>query len=419
MGLLGESEDGLGRELSEYLQSMVSDGAVNSSGVFTIDVRAALPKLEKFQLPRPHFGILKVIQSAIASSASRVETRFTSTGIVIEHDGFPPRGEELTNLFSFLLSPTQSAADRALRDLAVGLNTSLARGAAWVEIAARSESGWIRQRWASRDESSQLEEPNDARRATVRFVLRNSASQVASGVWGVLAKKDIYGMLAGRRDELSEDAQAVFDRCRYAPAAIRINGRTVPPASLGQTIIRRWSLFTWAEHRRGNLAEFYLQASEESPYLMSAPQASQARYRYYLPGTFDGLGFQSTATAFPVDGPMPARRLFAVIGLRGKSNVPGEMIVVKDGVELTRLTPPSFPKGVSVVVVAEGLRLDLSQFRLVEALETEARLLWLQQMVALAAHHVLENATELYPAEAKYLQQLGSGHQPLEGRAGE
>ena len=419
MGVRGESEDGLGGELSEYLQSMLSEGAVNSSGVFTIDVRAALPKLEKFQLPRPHFGILKVIQSAIASSANRVETSFTSTGIIIEHDGFPPTGDELKELFSFLLSANRSAADRALRDLAVGLNTSLARGAAWVEIAARTESGWVRQRWASRDESSQLEEPNDARRATVRFVVRNSASQVASGVWGVLAKKDIYGMLAGRRDELSEDAQAVFDRCRYAPAAIRINGRTVPPASLGRTIIRRWSLFTWAEHRQGNLAELYLQADEESPYLMSAPQASQARYRYYLTGTFDGLNFHSAAAPLPVTEAMPTRRLFAVIGLRGKTNVPGEMIVVKDGVELTRLTPPSFPKGVSAVVVAEGLRLDLSQFRLVEAPETEARLLWLRQMVARAAQHVLENAPELYPAEAGHLQQLGSGDQPLEGRAGE
>ncbi len=406
----GDRDESLGGDLAEYLQAMSTEGSVSSSGVFTIDVRAALPKLEKFQLPRPHFGILKVVQSAIASGASFVKTDFGSTGITIEHDGAPPQAEELRDLFSYLLSSNRAASERALRDLAVGVNTSLARGASWVEVAARTENGWVRQRWASRDESAQLELPSDRGKATVRFVVRNSAGQVASELWGTLAKKDIQGMLKGSRDEMSEDAQAVFDRCRYAPAVVRINGRTVPSASLGQVVRRRWSTFTTVEHRRANLLEFYLQASEESPHLMSAPDTSVARYRFSLSGIFDGREFQSQASPRMVTSQMAPRRCFAIFGLRGKSNVPGEMIVVKDGVELTRLTPPGFPKGVSAVVTAEGLRLDLSQFRLVDAPETRERVRWISQMASTAARHALEHKAdgELSDIEHEFLTDLAN-----------
>lgn len=406
----GDRDESLGGELAEYLHAMSAEGSVNSSGIFTIDVRAALPKLEKFQLPRPHFGILKVVQSAVASGASFVETDFGSTGITIEHDGIPPNAEELRDLLSYLLSSNRAADERALRDLAVGVNTSLARGASWVEVAARTDIGWVRQRWASRDESAQLELPADGGKATVRFVVRNSAGQVASGLWGTLAKKDIQGMLTGSRDEMSEDAQAVFDRCRYAPAVVRINGRTVPSASFGQVVTRRWSAFTTLEHRQANLLEFYLQASEESPHLMSAPETSQARHRFSLTGLFDGREFEAQAFPVLVDGPLAPRRCFAILGLRGKSNVPGEMIVVKDGVELTRLTPPSFPKGVSAVVTAEGLRLDLSQFRLIDAPETRERVRWLSQAASLAARHTLKLSMEgeLSATEHEFLTTLAN-----------
>ncbi len=404
----GDAEEDTPGELAEYLRSMATEGSVNSSGVFTIDVRAALPKLEKFQLPRPHFGILKVIQSAVASGATLVETNFGSSGITIEHDGAPPTAEELRELFGFLLSSNRASSDRALRDLAVGVNTSLARGANWVEVAARNELGWTRQRWASRDESAQLEEPAGGGRFTVRFVVRNTVGQVASGLWSVVAKKDLLGMLTGSRDEMEEDARAVFDRCRYAPAKICINGRTVPSTTLAPLVTRRWNTFKTVEHRRANLLELYLQAKDESPHLMSVPSLSQARLRLSLAGVFDGQDFETEASPQVVTSPLGPRRCFAIFGLRGKANVPGEMIVVKDGVELTRLTPPSFPKGVSVVVTAEGLRLDMSQFRLVDTPETKKRLNWITAMVGTSARFALNHLplTEFSPAERQYLSEL-------------
>src|SRR5690606_7806533 len=111
----------------------------------------------------------------------------------------------LRELFSFLLSSQHAAGERALRDLAVGVNTSLARGANWVEVASRQESGWVRQRWASRDETAQLDQPDRGGRANVRFSIRNSVNQVASGLWR-LGNNDVMGMLNGSRDTLAEDA---------------------------------------------------------------------------------------------------------------------------------------------------------------------------------------------------------------------
>lgn len=403
----GDTDERETGDLVEYLHSLSAEGAVSSSGVFTIDVRAALPKLEKFQLPRPHFGVLKVIQSAIGSGATLVETIFGPTGITIEHDGDPPTADQLKELFGFLLAADQASGDRALRDLAIGVNTNLARGASWVEVAVRAEVGWVRQRWASRDEASQLESPGDGSRHNVRFVVRNTAGQVASGLWGA-AHKDVVGMLKGSRESLNEDAQAVFDRCRYAPAIIRINGRTVPPPGMNQIVTRRWSVLTTVEHRQANLVEMYLQAGRESPHLMTAPTESQARHRFVLSGQFDGQGFESLSRPQRLAESLSPRRLFAIFALRGKSNVPGELVVVKDGVELTRLTPPTFPGGVSVVVTAEGLRLDMSQFRLVEAPETLQRLRWISETIALMARHAQAQLPleALAPAEVRFLEDL-------------
>lgn len=395
--------------LAEFLQAMAAEGAVSSSGVFTIDVRAALPKLEKFQLPRPHFGLLKVIQSAIGSGASFVSTNFSSAAITIEHDGQPPEPDQLRDLLSYLLSTDASAGDRSLRDLAIGVNTSLARGAAWVEVSARTPEGvWACQRWASREETSQTEQYGWDGQATVRFEVRRTLGQAAKEVlgWG---HKDIAGLVFGRRDVMDEDARAVYDRCRHAPVPVRINGRIVPPSHIGRQVTRRWSPLRTVQHRRGNIAEILLLCDQESPHLLSPPPESQARHRFVIQGRFDGEAFLSEGELLTASSqPLAARRCFGVVAIRGRAQVPGEMTVVKDGVDLARLTPPGLPKGVSVLLTAEGLRLDLSQFRLVDGEHSRQRLAWLSRLVEDSARQLLArfSALEWSPGDLHHLQRL-------------
>jgi hypothetical protein len=388
------------------LESLAGVGTLSDAGVFTIDVRAALPKLEKFQLPAPHFGLLKVVQSAVGSGATYVNTHFSTAGINIEHDGRPPEPDELRDLLTYLLNTESSSADRSLRDLAIGVNTALARGASWVEVSTRTPEGWVAQRWLSREESS-VQQPRWERNsgANVRFVLRRTLSQSASEVlrW---ANKDIGGLLARSRDVMDEDARAVHDRCRHAPIKVNINGRSVPPSTMGHPVMKRWGPTKMVQHRKPNLVEICLQASAESPHLISAPTHSHARHRFVMNGQFDGNAFVSDHRLQPMPGEgLAPRRCFAVIGIRG-AKVPGELIVIKDGVDLTRLTPPVLAKGTSVLMTAEGLRLDISQFRIVDSPETKARLSWVAQTLGHCASWVLLSTNVALSNEEQRLLEL-------------
>jgi len=65
--------------MEEYLQAELNEGAVESSGVFTLARAQALEKLAGFQLPGPHTWVLKVVQCAVASGCSALTVRQTST----------------------------------------------------------------------------------------------------------------------------------------------------------------------------------------------------------------------------------------------------------------------------------------------------------------------------------------------------
>lgn len=396
--------------LVSLLDSLAAQGTPNSSGVFTVDVSASLSKLQRFQLPNPYFGVLKVIQSAIASQATFIETKFNSRMITIEHDGLPPNTEQLRNLFSYLLTSNRDSDKRALRDLAVGLNTSLARGASWVEISVKDGHDWVQQRWVSRAESTVLNQPNRKSRSRFRFSIRHARHQTTSSLIKLMTKTDIFQYVTGHRQALLQDAQIVFDRCRFLPVRLILNGYRLPPMVLNRPVIKRWSVFKRVEHRPANLLEVCLYTQEPSPHLLVAPPKSSARFQLSANIDFDGQA-PSAARNFRNDGqPSLSRNCFAILGIRPSWNLPAELVVVKDGVELTRLSPPSLPRGVSVVMVAEGMPLDLSQFRLIDNKQTHERLEWLTEMLIETAHRALEliPKEKLSPAYQERLASLQS-----------
>lgn len=407
-----EDHDSVSADLARVLESLSSEGELNSSGVFTIDVRKALPKLEKFQLPKPHFGLLKIIQSAVASGARQVWVEFTATTIRIEHNGQPPDEHGLRNLLSYLMAKDQPTEERTLRDLAIGVNTTLARGASWVEVSAKAEEGWISQRWMSREESAQTEHKKDlSEKATMRFVMKRTAGQTASQMW-TKANRDIFALMGGKRDAMDEDARAVYDRCRISPIKVTINDRRVPASTFGKRVLKRWSPFTVKEHRRRNLVEIYVQSLQPSPHLLSIPEESMARHRFYLEGEFDGklCNIQSRVRVLK-NLSLPPQHTVAMIGIRSEPTVPGDIILVKDGVELTRLAPRRLlPKGVSAVLAAEGLPLDLSQFRIRKGPETPERLGWLHNTIVDSMSEVLAGnyITNLSETEMAHLHSLAN-----------
>ena len=106
-----------------------------------------------------------------------------------------------------------------------------------------------------------------------------------------------------------------------------------------------------------------LSCRERSPHLLSPPTGSNARFKFLVPGRFkDGIWEQVGKPEVLSELSVLERRCFGVFGIRGTASIPGSVTLVKDGVDLTTLAPPMLPKGVTTVLTAEGLPLDLSHF---------------------------------------------------------
>jgi len=406
-------EGALSGELSAVLEGLKSEGELNSSGVFTVDLKKALPKLEKFQLPKPHFGLLKIVQSAVVAGATRLNCSFDPLNIRLEHNGTPPSPEELGNILSYLMEPDFPTHNRSLRDLAIGINTTLARGGRWVEVKVKDGEGWFRQRWLSRQDSELKEAEHSGKGdITVSFVMRRSMSDSASQAYH-FASTDLIKMATGERGGLDQDGQVIYDRCRHAPMEIKIGRRTLPESSFGKRITRRWSPFSKRDHQKANLMDLVFTCEQASPHLLSPPAHSQARHCYIVPGRFQDGRFRKTGRPRLVDSPSEARsRCFAVFGIRDRATIPGTVTLIKDGVDLTTLAPPSVPKGVTSLVCAEGLKLDVSHFRIVKGPSVVELIQWLWESLSESLGEILEERefTELGPDQRAHLRGL-SGSQ--------
>lgn len=372
-------------ELQAVLDALRSEGSLDSSGVFTVDLTKALPKLERFQLPEAHFGLLKVIQSAVVAGASRVALSFSAASIQVEHDGVPPKPHELRDLLNFLMAPDEPVHHRVLRDLGIGVNTALSRGGNWVEVGVLSGDEWVSQRWVTRGETEETAKPQSHKtNVTTRFTMQRSMGQIASRAWSA-ANTDIFDLLNKNRDAMDEDARTVYDRCRHAAADIILNGKRLPESSFGRAVYKRWSLFTLKEHRRPNLLEIYALCDEDSPHLITPPRASQSSLKLSVLGQMKDGRWYATGTPRVLDSSSEAaKRCFAVAGIRHQASTPGSATFIKDGVDLTTMSPPQLLRGVDALVSAEGLKFDLSHFRIVEGSEISERLNWIPSFVTTA-----------------------------------
>ena len=381
---MSDSEDSKASlELEAVLTGLRSEGSLDSSGVFTVDLTKALPKLEKFQLPKPHFGLLKIVQSGVVAGADKIQCSFGTSAIRIEHNGKPPKPNELKEILSYLMAADQPPTERSLRDLAIGVNTALARGGSWVEVGVLHDGEWVSQRWTKRDKSEQTAIPQHQKSdMTTRFVMQRTTGQMASQAWTTASKKDIFDMLSKNRDSMDEDPRAIYDRCRHAPVDIFLDGVRLPDSPFGRVITKRWSPITVKQHRKANLLELYALCDEDSPHLLTPADQSQASLKLYREGRIiDGVWSPLGPLQVLPNQKLARRRCYTVAGIRHSSLSPGTVTLVKDGVDLTTMAPPNIPKGVNAIVSAEGLKLDLSHFRIVEGPEIAERLSWLSRFV--------------------------------------
>ncbi|MCE7869055.1 hypothetical protein DYH09_01625 [bacterium CPR1] len=183
------------------LESLRQVGRLDSSGVFSLDLEAALEKMRLHQLSRPAQYILKLVQWAVGSGATRVDIRCGWRQVQLEHDGAAPTPEVLSSLLPRILEPE----DTPTRDLAIGVNAALKLAAGPVEIS--TERGHQALISARAHQLDSLAEPPDR----VRLRLRRQRRW-----WTALE------MLAGTWESFE-----LRQRCRFCPIPIFLNGDLV------------------------------------------------------------------------------------------------------------------------------------------------------------------------------------------------
>lgn len=112
-------------ELNDLLESMASEGSVESSGVFTLDHDYALRKLDDYRLPDPALFILNLVASAVLCGGHEfiVETENSETRVFF--NGTLPEPQRLPELFSFILKPgPQARASSGLARAGAGIARS-------------------------------------------------------------------------------------------------------------------------------------------------------------------------------------------------------------------------------------------------------------------------------------------------------
>lgn len=183
------------------LEALRQVGRLDSSGAFSLDLESALEKMRLHQLTRPAQYILKLVQWAVGSGATRVDIQCGWRQVLFEHDGASPTPEVLSSLLPRTLEP----GDTPIRDLAIGVNAALKLAAGPLEIA--TELGQRALISASGHQLESLSDPPDHVRLRMRRQRRWwTALEMLAGTW---------------------ESFELREHCRFCPIPIFLNGELV------------------------------------------------------------------------------------------------------------------------------------------------------------------------------------------------
>lgn len=235
-------------EVENLLQSLESEGELDSSGSFTLDISQAAPKLAKFQLSDPFQYVLKLVQAAVSGQAERFELRSGSTEVQCTMHGVAFEPHQLANLLYYLIQDDQTRVDPALKHLAMGVNAAVGTRA-W-EIVLRSFNGerGCEVRWTR--ECNRLSEwkPKDRLRQT-HFSMQRVSGDVLSELYQKVASRDFMGMFTGDRQSMDREQALTYDACAFSPIPVVLNGQSIPGYDLGAPAyapgIRAWLRRLW------------------------------------------------------------------------------------------------------------------------------------------------------------------------------
>lgn len=100
--------------MTDYLQELLAEGNVDSSGVFTLDAAEALCKLRSHRFASPEWYLLHAVAAAHLAGAQRMDIYVDADDAILAWDGSPLESERLSSLLSDYFNPDQPALYRQL-----------------------------------------------------------------------------------------------------------------------------------------------------------------------------------------------------------------------------------------------------------------------------------------------------------------
>ncbi|MBN9416517.1 MAG: hypothetical protein J0I12_13825 [Candidatus Eremiobacteraeota bacterium] len=218
-------------ELDDLLTQLSSEGELQSSGRFTVDVSKAKEKLAQFQFQDAFYYILKLVQSAIAGGAAglALQSRTAEVEVTILGLGFTPY--QLENVLYSLVSDS-SETTPALRHFAMGLNAAVSTRASEITVQSFDGKDGLEVCWTKKGQRSSLWKPTQTVVQT-RLLLKRTAADMFSDIGAKLASRDIFSMFSGDRKGMDREQSLIYDHCAFSPMPITINGRPCPGYDLG------------------------------------------------------------------------------------------------------------------------------------------------------------------------------------------
>lgn len=358
------------RDLVELLGALEERGRKDSSGVFTVDVRKLLPKLADYQLARPEDYVLKLVQAAATTGATRVDVSCYGHFVEVDFDGQGLAKTELESLFAYVFE--DQASSRHLRHLAIGVTSALAHQARWVQVESRG----VKRRWSMLE----LDADGKARRSRLkrgltRVTLARSLETTVSHWWEFLSRKDIYQMLTGGEQAMLPEQSALWRACQHSSLRVRVNGKRIDQATLGPPPMQ------------GPARVFKLLGVEVDD--LYQPEHILAE-RHLGAGQPAAFRWPAKSHAYRFDrqegGACPA-----LLGIRFSLGWPSVFHYYHAGVLVESQHIETPVPGLVAVVHADDLEVDLSQFGLVESEKLRQRNQWLLREGLQLAHELRQN----------------------------
>lgn len=364
----------LPQEMADLLGTLKQEGKVDSSGIFTMDLRKAIEKLAQFQLPQHYFYIPKMVQAAVAGGATWVQVKINESRVLIEFDGRPYTADELANLFTYLLTDRDKDKHRHLRHMATAINTAVALEARTVQVDSGPGREVVRQRWLAHDRSEnyKLDKPWPANEVRTRFSLFRSLADMSSKWWHTAGKADIWDLLTKNPRAMTPEQSELLARVeRYCPIPVFLNGKQLNHARFGEPVggvglermLNPNMFYAGRVHIKHHLLERYITLQDGGPRQIAMPNVSYASQ------------FER------VERPLSEEPCEAMLALQmGKepNDKRARLVFVQDGVLVGQKVTNLKVYGAVAMVEARGLNFDLSQFQILEDQVFEERIRWLE-----------------------------------------